>query len=312
MKDGAVYAEVEGLAPGTTRELQVQLGNGGYAFKCVPDDADAVVGPTVRIRGSRNVSGPAALPVTQHDLIPPTIAYQRWVTGQMDALVRCTSSLRQAVDAGELGKARSLWRASHQVYERMGAAYGTFGEADQAINGSDAGLPDGVHDDGFTGFHRLEQGLWHDDSVARLRPIAVRLLRDVRQLRKRWTHERMDPLDLGLRAHEVLENTLQTELTGRNDYGSGTGLATARANLEGTRAVLTRLRPVLAQRDFDLPYLERSLNRLERTLNVRRDNRWVPVAELDRSHREHINAAMGTAVEELAKVAALCDIRRNS
>ena len=29
-------------------------------------------------------------------------------------------------------------------------------------------------------------------------------------------------LDLGLRAHEIMENTLQFELTGKTDYGSGT------------------------------------------------------------------------------------------
>ncbi|GAA3156073.1 hypothetical protein GCM10017687_87630 [Streptomyces echinatus] len=47
------------------------------------------------------------------------------------------------------------------------------------------------------------------------------------------------PRPAGLRAHEILENTVQFELTGRTDYGSGSNLATARANLDGTRAVLS-------------------------------------------------------------------------
>src|SRR5690242_14497416 len=74
---GKIYGEIEALAPGTTRPLQVTLGNGSYAFTCLPDDSDAVTGATVTISGSHAVSGPAVLPVTVHDLIPPTLAYQQ-------------------------------------------------------------------------------------------------------------------------------------------------------------------------------------------------------------------------------------------
>ncbi|MDH6212840.1 hypothetical protein M2283_000119 [Streptomyces pseudovenezuelae] len=46
----AVYGEVEDIGPGTTRALTVRLGKGAYAFKCVPDDADAVTRPSVSAR----------------------------------------------------------------------------------------------------------------------------------------------------------------------------------------------------------------------------------------------------------------------
>lgn len=51
-RTGAVYAETEGLAPGTTRAMRVVLGGGSYSFTCLPDDADAVHGPTVHIAGA--------------------------------------------------------------------------------------------------------------------------------------------------------------------------------------------------------------------------------------------------------------------
>ncbi|GHJ40724.1 EfeM/EfeO family lipoprotein [Streptomyces sp. TS71-3] len=312
-RSGAVYGEVEGLAPGTTRPMSARLGAGTYRFRCLPDDAAAVTGPVVHIGGTAHDSNPAAVPVDQHELIPPTLDYQKWIGGRMADLDDATGALRSTVRSGDLAAARTAWLKAHLVYERMGAAYGTFGDADGAINGTDAGLPDGVKDPGFTGFHRLEQGLWHGESAASLRPVADRLAKDVHALRDSWASERMDPADLGLRAHEILENTLQFELTGRTDYGSGTNLATARANLDGTRAVLSRLHPLLRTRYPHLDQLDASLAHLQKVLDAQhRGGSWTPLKDLSRTDREQINAAAGDALERLADIAAICDVRRTA
>ncbi|NEA56191.1 EfeM/EfeO family lipoprotein [Streptomyces sp. SID13666] len=310
---GAVYGEVEGLAPGTTRPMRVLLGNGTYAFKCLPDDADAVTGPTVRVSGGSAARGPAAVPVTAHDLIPPTLAYQQWIQAGTVELAERTAALKDAVDAGDLATARRAWLPAHLVYERMGAAYGTFGDADSAINGTTAGLPGGLADPGFAGFHRVEYGLWHGESAASLRGPADDLAEAVRALRDGWPQERMDPGDLGLRAHEILENTVQRELTGRTDYGSGSNLATARANLDGTRELLGRLRPLLATRFPELPRLDAWLDRTQHTLDsFDHDGTWAPLGTLPRADRQRINSDMSELVERLAPVAALCDVRRTT
>ena len=123
----------------------------------------------------------------------------------------------------------------------------------------------------------------------------------------------MDPLDLGLRAHEILENTVQFELTGRTDYGSGSALATARANLDGTRVVLSRLRPLLVTRYPHLDRLERDLDATQAVLDRRHhDGHWTALGGLDRREREKVNASVSALVEQLADVAALCDERRSS
>ncbi|WP_405930739.1 EfeM/EfeO family lipoprotein [Streptomyces sp. NBC_00827] len=310
---GAVYGEVEGLAPGTVRPLAVTLGNGSYAFKCLPDDADAVTGPTVRITGSKVRSGPAAVPITQQELIPPTLAYQKWIQARTVELAEKTDVLRNAVDRGDLAAAREAWLPAHLVYERMGAAYGTFGDSDGAINGTTAGLSGGVHDAGFTGFHRVEYGLWHGESASGLRGPADQLAKDVHKLESSWPTQRMDPADTGLRAHEILENTMQFELTGRTDYGSGTNLATARANLDGTRALLGYLRPLLKTRDTGLGALDSWMDRAQHTLDgLDHSGKWTPLARLTRPQREKVDADLGGLVERLADVAALTDVRRTA
>jgi iron uptake system component EfeO len=312
-RTGAVHGELEGLAPGTSRPMAVRLGNGSYAFRCVPDDADAVTGPTVRVTGATGRGGPAAVPVTQQDLIPPTLAYQKWIQGRMTDLLRTTEKLRDAVDRGDLAAARADWLPAHLGYERMGAAYGTFGDADGAINGTTAGLAGGVRDPGFTGFHRIEYGLWHGQSAASLRGPAERLAKDVRALRAAWPRQRMDPAELGLRTHEILENTVRFELTARTDYGSGTNLATARANLDGTRVLIGYLRPLLKTRDSGLPALDAWMDRTQTALDsADNDGHWTPPAQLGRARREKTDADMGELVERLADVAALTDVRRTA
>ena len=66
---GVVYGEVEGLGPATTRPLRVNLGNGSYAFRCLPEDAAAIVGPAVQVTGGAERTRPGVGAVRHHDLL---------------------------------------------------------------------------------------------------------------------------------------------------------------------------------------------------------------------------------------------------
>ncbi|MDL4814928.1 EfeM/EfeO family lipoprotein [Actinomadura opuntiae] len=307
---GAIYAELEGVGPGTTRSMRVTLGGGTYAFWCFPEGGHPVTGPRVAVRGP--AGGPAVRPVTQNDLFPALRSYRAYVTKGLGVLRDRTDELRDAVRSGDLDAARGKWLPAHLAYERLGAAYGTFGDFADKIDGRPAGLPGGVHDSGFTGFRRVEYGLWHGESAASLRKPADQLAGDVRALIDDFPREQIDPTDLGLRAHEILENTVQFELTGKGDQGSGTALATASANLEGTRAVLDPMRPVLKPR-MDLTGIDTWLGRTAKLLEAQHEHgRWTPLDELSTTDREHINGAVGELVERLASVATVAAVRRTS
>jgi iron uptake system component EfeO len=123
----------------------------------------------------------------------------------------------------------------------------------------------------------------------------------------------MDPLDLGLRTHEITEDSIQQDLTGRSDFGSGTSLATARAGLNGTTELLTVLRPLLAPRDSGLARIDSGLRAAERDLDaLRSGGGWRAPAALTRTDRERIGADFGDLAEQLAPVAVILDIRRTS
>jgi iron uptake system component EfeO len=309
---GAIYGEVEGIGPGTTGSLRVRLGNGVYAFRCLVEDTHAIVGPRVRITGGHGGSGPAVVPVTANDLLAPVREYQGQVNDGLVTLAGLTGTLATVVRSGDRAGSEAAWLAAHLSYERLGAAYGTFGDSDGAINGTTAGLPGGTADPDFTGFHRLEYGLWHNEPMTSLTAVTDQLDTDARGLRDSFPQQQIDPADLGLRAHEIMENTLQFELTGRTDYGSGTSLATALANLDGSRAVLTVLRPLLVSRMPNLSDVDTWVDRTDKALRsaARSDGSWTSVALLDHGLRQKINAAVSELTELLAPVATITAPRR--
>jgi iron uptake system component EfeO len=312
-RTGAVYADVEPIGPGATALLRIDLGSGAYTFKCAIEDTDIVVGPVITIDAGVKSKVAPVLPVSQTDMIGPTKQYEAYVRRQLPGLRALVVTLRDDVRRGELAAARRDWLPAHLAYERLGAAYGAFGDADTEINGRPDGLPGGVHDREFTGFHRIEYGLWHGERAAALTPVADALARAVGGLEAAFPKAQIDPTDVAIRAHEITENALQFELTGHTDFGSGSNLPTARANLDGTREVLALLRPILASRYPAMPQVDSALDRAQRDLDARHGAAgWTPLARRDQRARERIDADFSELSELLAPVASICEPRRTS
>jgi iron uptake system component EfeO len=312
--NGTIYGEVEGLGSGTTRPLQVTLGNGDYAFKCLPEETSAIIGPTSKVTGGGARSGPAIAPVTNEELLAPLKAYQAHVAAGLGTLVSDTDALKAAVDRQDRAASETAWLTAHLSYERLGAAYDAFGDSDGAINGTTDGLPDGAADPDFTGFHRLEYGLWHNEAMEALGAVATQLDSDVHDLQQSFPDAQVDRNDLGLRAHEIMENALQFEITGRTDYGSGTNLATTLASIDGTRAVLEVLRPLLTSRFSGLSDVDSWLDRTQKMVEGARhpDGSWTPVTQLTQPEREKLNGTVAELTERLAPIAAIAEPRRVS
>ncbi len=117
--------------------------------------------------------------------------------------------------------------------------------------------------------------------------------------------EDTDPGDLPLRSHEILENALEFQLSGTDDYGSGTTLATVYANTQGTVAVLGTLTSLIQPRD---PQLLASIDQWIATvqhdlLGCRAaDGTWTPVAALPRARRQTLDGDLGELLEQLSSV----------
>jgi len=307
----SVYGEIEMLAPRTEDTIDVILPPGSYSFQC-ESFAGFTIDSRVREVQGRAVSG--AHPYTQvnaDQIQLATLTYRSRLITVMNRLARDTAALGHAIDAGRLSAARARWLPAHLDYERLGAAYDTFGRFDSEINGRPLGLVGGVHSPQFRGFLRLEYGLWHGQSAAELVPVAAALDRAVRGLVTRFPQMLTPANDLSLRTHEILENTLQFELTGETNEGSNTNLATAWANAQGAELALAALRPLLDASDPSLlTRITNGLKALARAFKSydRPDGTWAPLASLTITQREHLDGETGALLEELANVPDLLEL----
>jgi high-affinity iron transporter len=300
-----IFGQIKTLDPGTELPLDVVLPPGEYAFVCAAQTGYSLVSPTREVRGEPVSDAQPYTPVTQQQMRLAALDYEASLLPVMRRLARDTHRLAEAVAAGRLDEARRLWVPAHVDYAQLGAAYDAFGPFNDRINQQPFGLVGGVDNPGFRGFHRLEYGLWHGQSSETLTPVARALDRSVHQLLERFPRMGIAPATLSLRAHEILENTLQFEMTGASDHGSHTNLATAWANVQGTDLAMSALHPVLSRANPELAKETSSgLDRLGGMLASHRspDGSWDALDSLTEVERTRINGTLSGLLEQLQLV----------
>jgi high-affinity iron transporter len=310
---GGVVAEIETIGPATIAEMTATLGRGSYTFKCYLSGQAVTSSAPVQVTGDASAPAPAAVkPVTLAGLTGPNKAYQAYAARRLAALAGAVTTLRADLRRGDLAAARGDWLAAQLDWERVGASYDSFGDAGVAVDGLPDGLPGGVHDQNFTGLHRLEYGLWHGQGSAALLPVVDRLARDVAAVRKNLTSPDIagDPTNLPLRAHEILEDALRDHLSGIDDQGGGAAYAETYADLQATRAVLGELSALISARAPELlPAARAQMDALQRALlAARAGGRWQSPGSAPLAVRQQVNAAIGALLETLSSVPDLLEI----
>lgn len=298
------YGELEMLAPGVSRNLIAVLPAGTFSLACEGDDGIVGYSDPFTISGGTVAGVHRWIPATYGDLANAVSRYRRSVSSGLRKLADDTDQLLCAVRGHDQQLARQRWLTAQLAYQRLGAAYGTFGAYADKINGRPDGLPGGVDDPDFTGFHRVEYLLWNDGSAAELLASTTALEHDVHALVADFPHQITQPNDVALRTHEVLENTMQFELTGHTDQGSHSNLATLSADIDGTRMTLAALQPVLQQNDPALlAAAQESLTRLDTLVAGYRSSEHTNTStELTGIQRERLDGALAGSLETLAPI----------
>jgi high-affinity iron transporter len=303
-----VFGRIEMLAPDTQRPLRVSLPPGTYTWRCQDYKGAVNFSPPGVVTGG-DVAAQPYRPVTNDEMVVAVVAYRTQVAAGLKLLASDSARLLSAAQSGNTDATRAAWLDAHRQYERLGAAYDTFGDFADAIDGRPDGLPGGVHDKAFTGFHRLEYALWHNEDQATVVATAQQLDHDVRALVAQFPHQGTGSNDVPLRTHEILENSLQFELTGATDEGSHTNLATVRANVDATLMALSAITPMLRLRNPAL--LRRSTAALDALAAMldRYDTggTWRPLTDLTRPEREQLNAATSAFLETVSPVPAILE-----
>jgi high-affinity iron transporter len=305
------YGEIEAMAPGLTRSMTAVIPPGRYRLACVYSENATVYSPTEVVSGPSVPDAHPYLKVTYSQMAPLVASYRAAVTAGLSTLATDTDRLRTLADAGQLAQAEPAWLTAHLDYAALGAAYDTFGDFNDEIDGRPNGLTQGVDDPNWTGFLRLEYALWHNQPPVTVASVADQLDAVVHQLVVAFPEQTTMPNDLSLRTHEILENTLQFELTGETDQGSHTGLATAEANVQGTEMTLAAITPLLRQNDpVVFAAVTDSLHRLGTLLRTYQlpDGTWIPVQSLSLTQRQHLDGTIGAYLETVSPVPDILEL----
>ena len=234
-----VISEAENIGPGLTRQLVVQVPQGGkYTTACKPGmQGDGIRGEFTVSGNAAPQTGPAADAVS---------AYKQFVGQQADGLKTSTGQFVDAVKAGKRDEAKALYPKAREYWERIEPVAESFGELDSKMDGREADLEPGQQ---FTGFHRLEKDLWVTGPQPDTAAIADQLGADTNELVEETEKADFDPAKMANGAKELLDEVVKTKVTGEEETFSHTDLWDFQANIDGAAQVIAALRPVLQQRD---------------------------------------------------------------
>ena len=315
---GDIVAELETIGPGTSAQLNATLYGGTYVFKCFMGSLPATVSQPVQVAAGHAAaaspihgSAVAIKPVTVSELAGPNKEYQAYAARQLADLAQAVTQIQADLRRNDLAAAKQDWLTAQLGWERVGASYDSFGNLGLAVDGLPDGLPDGVNDKNFTGLHRLEYGLWHDQSAATLLPVAATLASNVAVVRQNLASASLagDPANLPIRTHEILEDALRDHLSGIDDQGGGAAFAETYADVQVTTAVLGYLAPLINARQPGLPDIaDDQLSILNAALLATRVNgHWESLGTAPQAAREDVDGAIDAVLETLSAVPDLLE-----
>ena len=206
-----------------------------------PDDDAAPTTPSV------------ALAVDQAVVDDAVAGYRAYVDDQIATVLEETTAFADAVRAGDVEQAQSLYPVSRRPWERIEPIAGIIPDFDAAVDVREDDF-DSPQDPGFTGWHRVEYHLWVDGDLAAATPYADQLVADLRDLDAASADLELQPQVLTVGAQELIEEVAAPsgKLSGEEDRYSGTDLYDFQANVEGSETLVDLLDPALQQADPDL------------------------------------------------------------
>jgi iron uptake system component EfeO len=294
-----IMGEVENVGPGLSRDLLVEVPDGGtYTTACKP----GMVGDG--IRAPFTVTGNAQRATDQNaKLAAATAGYTRYVSSQVSALVPKTQEFVNAVKTGDVNQAKALYPVARTYWERIEPVAESFGDIDPKIDGRE----DDERDPGvaFTGYHRLEKDLWvtglQPDSAA----MADRLQADIQDLANRTTTVELTPVQLANGAKELLDEVATGKITGEEDRYSHTDLWDFEANVQGSQAAVSALRPVIDEKNPQLgTTLDQRFSDVDNLLEgYRQGDGFVLYTSLTEEDKKKMTAAVDALSEPVSQVA---------
>lgn len=238
----------EFLEPGAIDSYTVDLKPGAYTVLC---------NPVAKVKATLTVTGDAPTSTTAptHDVAAMTAAiasYRQYVLAEVETLATGTRQFTDAIRSGDLAGAQSLYATVRVPWERIEPVAELFPDSDALIDSRADDHELKESDPGFTGFHRLEYGLFDQQSTDGLAPFADQLDTDLAALIVEINELDIAPSVMVNGPGALIEETAQTKITGEEERYSRTDLVTFWANVEGSEKIIDLIDPMITAKDPNL------------------------------------------------------------
>jgi iron uptake system component EfeO len=235
-----ILGEQENLTPGLSGGFTLDIQPGSYKINC-PGASQS--------RWTLTVSGRAAGPTWHSNpgLTAAVAGYSGYINQNVASLVTHSQAFCRAIGDGSMSQARLLYPKARVYYERIEPVAEIWGSLDTDIDGRWEN-PVTVASQ-LTGFHKLEQLLWEDNTLAGAPELCAGLVRNEQQLLTLVHKAQYNPLEMASGATDLINEAATSKISGEEERYSNTDLPVFQANVAGVMRVVTLLQPYLQKKD---------------------------------------------------------------
>lgn len=243
----------------------------------------------------------AATQVAPLDLVAPVAEYKIYVSKLTQQLVKDTKAFTDAVKSGDVEKAKALYAPTRVSYEKIEPIAELFSDLDASIDSRADDHEKAEADPGFTGFHRIEYGLWEKNSTEGLGEFADKLQADVEELNKRIVGLTFPPEKVVGGAAVLMEEVAATKISGEENRYSLKDLWDFQANFDGSRKIFDLFKPLLANDGDFIAKVEGNFDRVDATLSrYKEGDGFQDYDKLTDNDRRVLAGAVNTLAEDLS------------
>ncbi|MED4532861.1 iron uptake system protein EfeO [Metabacillus fastidiosus] len=232
-------------------------------------------------------------------------SYRAYAIGEIDEFVTKTEAFANAVISGDIEKAKELYAPARMHYERSEPIAEVFADLDPKIDAREGDVDEAE----WTGYHRIEKGLWVDNTTKGYEKYAEQLIKDVKLLRAKVETVEVTSDLLITGAVDLLNEVSTSKVTGEEDRYSHTDLYDFVANVEGAEEIFKLLKPELEKQDEQLAKeIEDRFNALYSLLNkYKKDDGYILYTDLKEEEVKQLSQAINELAEPLSQLGVVTE-----
>ena len=238
-----ILGEQENLTPGLSGGFALIVQPGKYVINC-PGASQQ--------HAAFTVTGKAKVVSAQTKSLLTTAAtgYSTYVNQQVAGLVSSTQALCAAINTGNLTQAQQAYPPARAYYERIEPVAEVWGTLDTAIDGRIDNPVTNPAD--LTGFHRIEEIMWTDSTLAGASQYCSQLVTNEQQLQTLVSTASYNAVTMASGATDLINEAGTAKISGEEERYSNTDFVVFQANVDGALEVVHLLQPYLKQADPSL------------------------------------------------------------